>query len=171
MLTRQKKEEIVKQLGDDFDKSKAVVFIDYKGIKVNETNELKKELRENNSILQVVKKNLIDLALKKSKIDVSVKKLEGQIAVVTSKEDEVSGAKILSKFAKDNENLKILGGLLEEKELTQAEVVALAKLPSKEKLLAKIVGSLNSPLSGFVNVLQGNQRNLVYALKAIADNK
>ena len=69
------------------------------------------------------------------------------------------------------ENLKIVGGILGTKELTAEEVQALAKLPSKEELLAKLVGTLNAPVSGFVNVLAGNLRGLVNVLKAVADSK
>jgi large subunit ribosomal protein L10 len=70
-----------------------------------------------------------------------------------------------------NENLKIVGGILGTKELSTAEVNALAKLPSKEELLSKLVGTLNAPVSGFVNVLAGNMRGFVTALQAIADKK
>jgi len=171
MLTRKQKEEIVKNLTEEIKAAKAVVFSDFKGLEVKDMTSLKKELKKEGASFKVAKKNLINIALKNTGADLDVKKMEGQIAVSASSEDETAVAKIISKFSKKNENLKILGGLLGVKEMSAAEIKALAKLPSKEELLAKLVGSLSSPLSGFMNVLQGNQRSLVQALKAIADKK
>ncbi len=171
MLTREKKEEIVKRLTEELKNSKAVVFTDYRGIKANDINRLKKDLKKEGTNLQVIKKNLIELSLQNTKLNVSVRDLEGQLAIVVSTEDEVAPAKILTKFAKENENLKILGGILGEKELSEKEVKALAKLLSKEELRAKVVGSLKSPISGFVNTLSGNLRGLINVLKAIEDKK
>jgi len=171
MLTRKQKEEIVKNLAEEIKAAKAVVFSDFKGLEVKDMTSLKKELKKEGASFKVAKKNLINIALKNTGADLDVKKMEGQIAVSASSEDETAVAKIISKFSKKNENLKILGGLLGVKEMSAEEIKALAKLPSKEELLAKLVGSLSSPLSGFMNVLQGNQRSLVQALKAIADKK
>jgi len=151
--------------------AKAVVFSDFKGLEVKDMTSLKKELKKEGASFKVAKKNLINIALKNAGADLDVKKMEGQIAVSVSPEDETAVAKIISKFSKGNENLKILGGLLGIKEISVEEIKALAKLPSKEELLAKLVGSLSSPLSGFMNVLQGNQRGLAQVLKAIADKK
>jgi len=171
MLTRKQKEEIVKNLTEEIKAAKAVVFSDFKGLEVKDMTSLKKELKKEGASFKVAKKNLINIALKNTGADLDVKKMEGQIAVSASSEDETAVAKIISKFSKKNENLKILGGLLGVKEMSAEEIKALAKLPSKEELLAKLVGSLSSPLNGFMNVLQGNQRSLVQALKAIADKK
>lgn len=171
MLRRKQKEEIVKGLTEDFKNSKAIVFSDYRGLKSSEMYALKKELKKEGTNLRVIKKSLINLSLKEAKMDVDVKDMEGQLAVTVSDKDEVVPAKVLSKFAKDNENLKILGGTLGNKGMTIDEVIALAKLPGKEELLAKIVGSLNAPISGFVNVLSGNTRDLVNVLKAIQEKK
>jgi len=97
--------------------------------------------------------------------------MEGQIAVAVSSGDEVEASKIIAKMAKVNENLKISGGILGKKILSREEVMALSKLPSKEELLAKLVGTLNAPVSGFVNVLAGNLRGLVQVLKSISEVK
>ncbi len=171
MLRRNQKEEIVKGLSEELKNSKAAVFTDYRGLKSSEMNALKKELKKEGTNLSVVKKSLIALSLKNAEIDLDVDSMEGQLAVTVSSEDEVVSAKILSKFAKSNENLKILGGTLGKKGMTMDEVLALAKLPGKEELLAKVVGSLNAPISGFVNVLSGNTRGLVSVLKAIQEKK
>jgi len=171
MQTKLQKEEIVKDLAGKLKASKAVVFSDYKGLRVKDMTMLRKELREAGIDIKVLKKTLISLALKDAGIELDVKKLEGQIAIAISSGDEVAAAKIIAKAAKANENLKIIGGILGVKELSAAEVNALAKLPSKEELLAKLVGTLNAPVSGFVNVMAGNLRGLVNVLKAVADAK
>ncbi|MFA6973430.1 MAG: 50S ribosomal protein L10 [Parcubacteria group bacterium] len=169
--TKQQKEELVKDLTAKLKASKAVVFSDYKGLEVKDMTAMRRELRASGIELKVLKKTLINLAFKEAGIEMDVKKLEGQIAIAISSGDEVAAAKIIAKAAKANENLKIVGGILGVKELSAAEVNALAKLPSKEELLGKLVGTLNAPVSGFVNVLAGNLRGLVTVLKAIGENK
>lgn len=171
MLRRPQKEEIVKALTKEFKDSKAIVFSDYRGLKSSEMYALKKELKKEGTNLRVIKKSLIDLSLKNAKMDVNVQDMEGQLAVTVSADDEVISAKVLSDFSKTNESLKILGGALGEKSMSADEVLALAKLPGKEELLAKVVGSLNAPISGFVNVLTGNTRGLVNVLKAVQEKK
>lgn len=171
MQTKAQKKEIVKKLGESFKASKSIVFSDFKGLTVKEMTDLRKELRANETSFRVVKKTLIALALKDAGLEADIKGLEGQIALAVSENDEVVAAKIIAKAAKANENLKIVGGFLGDKNITSEEVSALAKLPSKEELLAKFVGSINAPVSGFVNVLAGNLRGLVNVLKAVADAK
>ncbi len=172
MLTREQKKALVEELTNQIKEAKAVIFTNYRGLTVTDMTTLKKELKKEEANLKVYKKKLVNIALKNAGIkDLDVTQLEGQLAVTVSSQDEVIPAKILAKFSKSNENLKILGGLLGKEIMEAKQVSALAKLPSKEELLAKVVGSLSAPLTGLVNVLQGNQRNLVYALKAIADKK
>ncbi len=171
MQTKVQKKEIIKNLAENFKNSKAIVFSDFKGLTVKDMTDLRKELREKEISFKVVKKTLIDLALKDAGLEANVKSLEGQIALAVSKNDEVEAARIIAKMAKAKDSLKIVGGFLGEKNISQEEVIALSKLPSKEELLAKFVGSINAPVSGFVNVLAGNLRGLVNVLKAIGDNK
>jgi len=171
MQTRLQKNEIVKELTKKIKESKSVVFSDFKGLPVKEMMALRRELRSEGVDMKVAKKTLISIALKDAGVDVDARKLEGQITVAISSQDEVTVAKILAKAAKANENLKIVGGLLGMKELSKEEVVALSNLPSKEQLLAKLVGTINAPVSGFVNVLAGNIRGLVNVLKSVADSK
>lgn len=171
MLTRSQKEEVVKDLTEKIKASKSIVFADYSGVKTNDINELKSRLKKEGTNLRVIKKKLVDLSLKNAKIEVDIKSLSGQLAITISDNDEVAPARVLSKFAKENENLKILGGVLGVKGMSAKEVSDLAKLPSKEEMLAKLVGTLNAPLTGLVNVLSGNTRGLVTVLKAIADSK
>jgi large subunit ribosomal protein L10 len=171
MQTKEQKKEIVKDLSDKIKKSKSVVFADFKGLKVKDLGKLKKELREAGITFKVTKKTLMDVALKEAKIEASVQKMEGQIGIAVSTLDEVAPAKIIDKFGKTNENIKIAGGILGKTLMTIEEVKALAKLPSKEELLAKLVGTINAPVSGFVNVLAGNIRGLVQVIKGISEAK
>ncbi len=171
MQTKKQKKDIVKDLSEKLKNSKAVVFSDFKGLKVKDMMAMRKELRSAGVSFNVVKKTLIEIALKDAKLKMDVKNLEGQIAVAVSSGDEVVAAKIIAKVAKANENLKIVGGILGDKILATDEVNTLASLPGKDELLAKLVGTLNAPISGFVNVLAGNLRGLVQVLKAVADTK
>ena len=171
MQTRSQKEIIVKDLADKLKSSRAVVFSDYKGLSVKDMTSLRQELRTQGIDMKVVKKTLINIALKDAGIEMDVRKLEGQIAVAVSSGDEVMAAKIIAKAAKANDNLNIVGGILGIKALSKEEVEALSKLPGKEELLAKLVGTLNAPVSGFVNVLAGNLRGLVQVLKAVSEAK
>ncbi len=172
MLTKNQKIELVKGLTEKIKAAKAAVFVDFKGLKVKDATVLKKSLRAAGVEYSVVRKTLLDIALKNAGIEgVSVKSMDGQVAVSLSNTDEVSGAKIIDKFAKTNENVKLLGGVLGKQAMNVAEVKALAKIPSKEELLAKLVAALNAPVSGFVNVLAGNLRGLVQVLNAVKDQK
>lgn len=170
MLTKQQKKELVIELSEKIKNSKSAVFVDFKGLKVKDVTDLKKELRQAGVEYIVVRKTLLDIALGNNKVEANVKGMDGQVAISIS-QDEVTAAKIIDKFAKTNENLKMLGGILGSQVMNQAEVKALAKTPSKEELLAKLVGTLNAPVSGFVNVLAGNIRGLVQVIKAIEEQK
>jgi large subunit ribosomal protein L10 len=110
-------------------------------------------------------------ALKEVGVSVDEKMLEGSILTAVGLQDEVAPAKLVHEFFKDRESIRMVGGILEGKVMDAASVIQLAKLPSKQELLAKVVGSLNAPASGFVRVLSGNLRGLLYALQAIKDRK
>jgi large subunit ribosomal protein L10 len=171
--SKAQKKEILKDLDEKIKKSKSVAFVSFNGLTVKETSVLRKELRVANGEYFVAKKTLVDLAFKNSGIaDLDVRGLEGQMATIFSFADEVAPIKIIDLFKKDKEGkIEFLGGILENKFLNQTQMSALAKLPGKQELYAQIVGSLNAPISGFVNALAGNLKNLVYVLKAIETSK
>ncbi|MFH0969265.1 MAG: 50S ribosomal protein L10 [Patescibacteria group bacterium] len=171
MQTKAQKKELVKDMASKIREAKAIVFADFKGVKVKDLTALKKELRKEGVEFKVSKKTLINIAFKEVGIEVDTKKMEGQVAVSISSQDEVAPAKIISKFSKANENLKILGGILEKKFMDINKVKALAKLPSKEELLGNLVRTIQAPISGFVNVCAGNLRGLVQVLKGISESK
>lgn len=172
MLTKNQKIELVKELSEKIKGAKSTVFVDYKGLQVKESTELKKSLRAAGAEYIVVRKTLLDIALSGAGIEgANIKSMEGQVAISLSNTDEVSAAKIIDTFAKTNPNVKMLGGTLGVQVMTAAEVKALAKVPSKEQLLGQLVGTLNAPISGFVNVLAGNLRGLVQVLNAVKEQK
>lgn len=168
MQTKKQKEDLVKKLTEQLMKMKAAVFADYTGMSVAKLTQLRRKLRERNVELKVAKKTLIDIAVKNAGIaEVDIKKMVGQVAVIMGYSDEVAPAKTIYEFDKKGERMKILGGILERNFIDAQSVLSLAKLPSKQELLAKAVGSIAAPLTGLVNVLQGNIRGLVQVLSQI----
>jgi large subunit ribosomal protein L10 len=171
MQTKRQKKQIIEEIVSKVKEAKAVVFSDFKGVKVKDLTALKKELRSVGVDFKVSKKTLINIAFKEAGIEIDAKKMEGQVAVSISTQDEVAAAKIIEKFSKANQNLKILGGVLENKLMGIEQVKALAKLPGKQELLGILVGTIQAPISGFVNVCAGNLRGLVQVFKGISESK
>ena len=174
--TKLQKQEILRTLEVKIKKAKSIVFTEFNSLGVKDNEELRNSLREADSEYMVVKKTLLNLAFEKEEVEnLDVKSFEGKIAAVFGYKDEVAPAKIVDEFQgkseENKEKVKLVAGILENKFLNTEEVTALAKLPSKEELYAKIVGSLNAPISGFVNVMAGNIRGLVNVLKAIEEKK
>ncbi len=171
--TKNEKKEILKNLEDKISKSKSIVFAGFNSLEVKENEELRQKLKDEGNEYLVAKKTLIKIAFEnQGHKDLDIDSLSGKVAAVFSYEDEVSGAKIIDAFRKNKEDkLYFLGGLLEGKMINQEKVTELAKLPSREELYARIVGSINAPISGFANVLAANLRKFVYALKAIEEQK
>ena len=167
------KQEILRNLTERIKKSKSIVFTGFNALGVKDNEALRAKLRDAHGEYYVAKKTLLERALKEQGIeDLDTKTLDGKLAVIFSYEDEVSPAKAVDTFRKDKEDkIFFLGGILEGKLLSKEEVSALAKLPSKQELLSRLVGTLNAPVSGFVNVLAGNLRGLVTVLKAIEEKK
>ncbi|MFA5155234.1 MAG: 50S ribosomal protein L10 [Patescibacteria group bacterium] len=171
---KNQKKDILDNLSAKIQKSKSMVFAGFNALGVKDNEALRAKLRDENNEYYVAKKTLLNKALKDNKLEINVRDFDGKVAAIFSYEDEVSPAKIIGNFRKDKEKenkIFFLGGILEGKLLSKAEVESLAKLPGKSELYAKLVGSLNAPISGFVNALAGNLRNLVNVLKAIEEKK
>jgi len=167
--TRQEKQEEVEKLKKNFTAAKALVFVNYDKLKVNEINELRKKLRENKVEYFVAKKTLLKRVLKENKMSIDVDQIPGSFALGFGLEDELTPAKLCYEFAKTHENLKLVGGIFENKFIDKAKVLELAKLPGKEELFYKLVYVIKSPVSGIVGALKGNLNQLVYVLKAIQE--
>jgi len=170
--TKEQKKEILRDLEDKIQKSKSVVFTSFGALKVNESEDLRKRLKEEGGECYVPKKTLLDLALKNTGFSIDPREFEGRIGIVFGYEDQVSHVKAVDKFKEEHEEkIDFLGGILDGNFIPSEEVASLAKIPNRQELYAQMVGCLNSPASGLVNVLAGNLRNLVYALKAIEEQK
>lgn len=171
MLTKNQKKEIIEKLTKEIAESKTVVICDFKGLNVADLGEIRKKLKENESKMKVAKKTLAQLAFKEAGIEMNTEAMEGQLAFIYGGKSEVAAPKVLAEFAKKNEALKILAGALEGEMINAEKIMELSKIPSREDLLARIVGTINAPVSGFVRVLSGNLRSLVLALNAIKETK
>ena len=167
MLTKAQKQQLIEELADKLKRQKSLVFTDFRGLKVGEIEDLRKELKEAEIEYKVAKKTLIKLALEKAKKKIGISQFKDSVALAFGFQDPITHFKIISKFAKEHKNLEILGGLMDDEFLTVDEIEELAKIPSRDELLAKFVGSLKSPIRGFVNVLGGNIRNLLLIFKQI----
>lgn len=169
--TRQEKEAIVDELTEKFKEAKSATFSTVSGFTMPQADELRARAREAGVEVFIAKKTLLSLAAEKAGVkNFDSESLEGSILTSMSG-DEVSAAKVVNDFTKEFETLTFVGGVLEGESISIDEVNKLASLPSKEELLAKMVGSLNAPISGFVNVLAGNMRGLVNVLNALKDSK
>lgn len=169
--TREQKKEIFAQAKSNTRGAKALVFVGYHGLSVPKLQELRRELCEQDVAFQVIKKTIIKKVLDEAGINVDVKNLGQGLAVAYAMSDEVSAPKILAKFAKENESLHIYGGVLEQKFVDKNLVIELSKLLSKPELYAKLVGSINSPISGFVNTMAGVMRGFVRVLDGVRNAK
>ena len=151
--------------------SKCTILVDFCGLTVAQDTALRRKMREAGVHYNVVKNTLLRIAAQEVGIEGLEPSLEKNTAIAVAPEDPVSVAKIVCDFAKENKELKVKVGVLDGKVIGAEEIKALAALPPKEVLVAKLLGSMNAPISGFVNVLQGTIRNVVYALDAVRKQK
>ena len=170
------KQAVVAQLKEQLESAKGVVLTSYKGLTVAQDTELRRELREAGVSYHVVKNTMLRIAAKEAGIEGIEEHLEGTTAFAFSTEDAVAPAKVICGFIKKNkledaEVLTVKVGMVEGKVIGVDEFKALAALPSREELIAKLLGSMNAPISNTVNVLQGVIRNAVYVLDAIRSQK
>ena len=164
----EEKKQIVQELADKMQNAASGVFVDYKGITVAEDTKLRTDLRNAGVEYAVVKNTLARFAVNQIGYEGLTSVLEATTALAISS-DLVAPAKILSEFAKKNKTFKIKAGFVEGRIIDENEVNNLAELPSKEVLIAKVLGGFNAPIAGFANVLNGTLRGLVIALNAIKE--
>ncbi|MBS6510936.1 MAG: 50S ribosomal protein L10 [Clostridiales bacterium] len=169
--TLRAKEAEVAEIQEKIEKSQSVMFLDYRGLNVAEVTELRNKMRAAGVEYKVIKNTMIRRAAEKAGIEGLDDVLEGPTAVAFGYADPVAPAKILVDFIEDTKKTNLKGGVLAGKAMSEAEIKNLASLPSKEELIAKMLGSLNAPITGLVMALSGIPRNLVYALNAIKEKK
>lgn len=169
--TRQQKEKVVETLDDGFKKAKSVVFANFQGLTVAQAQDLRNECRKENIQVLAAKKTLVKRACQSLGYEVDPKIFQGGIATFFGMGDEVAPARVVNTFAKKHEVVAIFGGILEGKYIAADYVKNLATLPNRQELLGRLVGTINAPVSGFVNVLAGNLRGLVSVLNNIKEAK
>lgn len=163
--------ELLNEIENKLQENRHFILVEYKGLTVEEMTNLRRSLREAESELKVIKNTLFEIALKNANIQGFEDYLTGPNAVVYVKEDPVAASKKIVAFAKDHEALKIKAGFVEGHVFDAKKIEELSKLPSREELIAKLLGSLKAPLYGLVSVAIGPLRGLAIALSEIAKQK
>lgn len=169
-ILEQKKAKVA-QLAEKLKSSCAGVIVDYKGINVSDDTKLRRDLREAGVEYFVVKNTLLSRAAKEANINGLDSVLEGTTAIAISDNDYIAAAKILCGFADNNKTFNVKSGFIDGEVVSVDQINELAKLPSKEELVAKALSGLNAPISGLVTVLNGTMRGLVVALNAIVQKQ
>ena len=170
-MKRAEKEVEISSLSERFKRAKAVILAEYRGLKVSEITEIRREVKKNSGEFNVIKNRLAKRAIQGSVWEPLSNHLKGPLALALSEKDPVVLSKILSKFAENFQALKIRTGCMDGKVLSTKDIEALAKLPSKEELYAKLLGTLMAPAGALVRVLHGVPQKLVVALKAVSERK
>lgn len=171
MATKQFKSEKIDALKSKIAKAQVAIVTEYKGYSVEEIMKLRRALQKDGGDYMVTKNTLAKIAVKGTEFEVLTETFKGPIAIAFGFEDQVSPAKAVAKFIKDTKKGVIIGGALDGKLLSAAEAEALAQLPSKEELIAKILGSINSPASGIANSVNAVLSQLTRAMAAVRDQK
>ncbi len=170
-MTTPEKKAAVAELRERITASKAFIMADYRGLTVQEINELRRAMRQEGAKFAVVKNTLFSRALEGTDADPMRPLLVGPTAIAFSDSDAVAIAKVLVEFAKEHENLAIKGGFGEGQMYTLDEIKRLAELPSREELLAQLVRNLQGPMADFVFTLRGIMSDFVFTLQAVADKR
>ena len=172
----EEKRALVAALAEKMKNASAGVLVDYKGINVADDTKLRRDLRNAGVEYAVIKNTMLRFAIDELGLKELEQHLEGTTALAVSTDDAIAPAKVVSEFIKKNklENTEVLtikAGIVDGKVISADDVKALASLPSREVLIAKLLGSMQAPISNTVGVLQGVIRNAVYVLDAIRQKK
>ncbi len=147
------KKPIVDEIADAIKGAQSVVLVDYRGLTVEQDTELRKQLREANITYKVYKNTMMNFAFKGTDCEALAPYLEGPSAVAISTEDATAPARILCKFAKTADKLEVKGGIVEGIAYDAAGIENVSKIPSREELLSKLLGSIQSPITNFARVM------------------
>lgn len=168
---KQSKQDIVAEIKDKMERSQCTVLVDYIGINVLEVTEMRNQFRAAGVDYKVYKNTMINLAAQELGIEGLDTYLHGTTAMAFHYEDPVAAPKAVLAYISKAKKTQVKCGLLGKELLGAENIEALSKLPSKEVLVAQLLGVMNGPIRNFVSVLNGPARSLVYALKAVADQK
>lgn len=170
-MVRPEKASNVEEIVENLNKSTSVVLTDYRGLTAAEMTELRKGLREAGINFKIFKNTLATIAVRQAGLNDLEGMLIGPTAIAFGYEDPIAVAKLVNDFAKKHDALEIKGGIIEHQVIDQEKVVALAKLPGREQLIAQFIGLLSQPIVRLVTVLNKPVRDLAFVLNAVAQNK
>lgn len=171
MSAREQKAQIAAEIKEKLSGCSSAILIDYRGLTVEEVTQLRSDFRNNEVDYKVYKNTLTEIAAKELGLDELVPFLKGPTAIAFGVKDPVAPAKILTESMKKLKKMEFKVGVVDGKIIDVDGIKALAELPSREELIAKMLGSMNAPISGLVNVLGGTMRSLLYALNAVKESK
>ena len=170
-MNRELKEQTVSELREKFQRAKVAILTDYCGLNVDEMNSLRTDLRDEAVEYRVVKNTIVKLAAKSTELELLDGYFNGPTAVALSYNDQMSPAKILTKFVKDNPKLEIKAGVLQGKVVSPDDIKQMAEIPSREVLLAQMLSALTSGQAGLLGVFQGILSRLIHVLESIRSKK
>lgn len=168
-ISREKKQQIVEELTALLQESQGIILTDYRGLNVNEMMRLRRQLRREGVVFRVVKNTLTKLALQQAGLPAPDDLLEGPTAIAFLAQDVSGPAKTLLDFAKESGILTIKGGLIGSTVMDAEAARALARLPSRDVLLAQLVASIQGPMVNLAGILMAPMRDLVHVLEARAE--
>lgn len=170
-ITREMKAQRLAELEDLISRQQVIIFTNYQGLSAVEVDQARLAVEPSEAKYMVTKNTLLKIALKKVGIPVDSTAFNQPLACIFGLKDQVMTAKAVVKAAKELEAIQILGGIVDGQIVDEATIQNLATLPSREELLAKLVGTIAAPMSGFVSVLSGNLRGLVQVLHQYEEQK
>ena len=171
MSTKAFKAEKISQMKEKIEKAKVAIVTDYKGLSVEEITKLRRLIQKEDGDYMVTKNTLAKLAVKGTDYEVLTDAFTGPVAIAFGFEDQVAPAKALSKFIKESKKGEILAAAMDGQLLSASEAKALANIPSKQEIYAKMLGCINSPASGIANSVNAVMSSLTRAVAAVRDKK
>lgn len=170
-MPNKQKFDTVASVKETLSRAKSIVVADYRGLTVDQMTDLRRRLRQEGVELRVIKNRLAKIALKESNMDTMDEHLKGMTTIAFGMDDPVSPAKVLARYAKDNEKLQIIAGQMDNQVLDVAGINELATLPSRDELLGRLLGSLTSPIQKLAYGLNQTVAKVVYAVDAVGRQK
>jgi len=171
-MPNKKNVDLLSNIQEKVAKSKSILLSDFKGVSAKDLTSFREEIRAKGGEVFVSKNTLLKIALKDMEgSEKASKSLEGQTVAVVAYTDPISTIKSFFDLSKKIENLKAKGGFFEDKFVDENTLVEISKLPSKEELIGRLIGSMNSPVYKFVNTLNQSKSKIVYVLNSIANQK
>jgi large subunit ribosomal protein L10 len=167
--SREQKEKDLQELTDKLKTAKSVVFSDYRGTTVKDIDAFRRGLAKEQVFSKVYKMTLVKKALEANGIDATgIMDYKTPVILSLSEEEETTPARLIKNAGKEIKTISILSGIVDQAMASREQMLVLADLPSKDQLRGQLVGTINAPVSGFVNVLAGNVRSIINVLNAMA---